>query len=145
MERYIVPEGYIVQGAELLPNFDTLASDMGKYNEIGHVSVQKQLYEASRRQYGYPRKKIFKRIQNLHKMTQYDGMGMIRSKGTQKALEILLNSDKVLVFHGSVNVYDEWVSKFGEYGDVHNKQSLDVKINELEITDERQLIQIAYL
>ena len=58
-------------------------------------------------------------------------MGMIRSKGTQKALEILLNSDKVLV-PGSVNVYDEWVSKFGEYGDVYNKQSLDVKINELK-------------
>ena len=26
-------------------------SDIGKYNEIGHVPVQKQLYEASRKKY----------------------------------------------------------------------------------------------
>ena len=41
-------------------------------------------------------------------MTQYDFyVGMIRSKGTKNSLEVLLNSDKVLV--RSVNVYDEWV------------------------------------
>ena len=136
-------EGYIIQGSELLPNFDTLASDMGKYNEIGHVPVQKQLYEASRRQYGYQERKYLREFE-LTQDDQYDFyMGMIRSKGTQNALKILLNSDKVLV-PGSVNVYDEWALKFGEFGDVDNKQSLDIKINESEITDERQLIQIAY-
>ena len=35
---------------------------------------------------------------------------MIRSKGTKNSLEVLLNSDKVLV-PSSVNVYDEWVPK----------------------------------
>ena len=136
-------DGYIIQGEELLPNFDTLASDMGKYNEIGHVPVQKQLYEASRRQYGYQERKYLREFE-LTQDDQYDFyMGMIRSKGTQKSLEILLNSDKVLV-PGSVEVYDEWALKYGEYGDVDNKQSLDIKINESEITDERQLIQVAY-
>ena len=71
MERYIVPEGYIVQGAELLSNFDTLASDMGKYNEIGHVPVQKQLYEASRRQYGYQERKYLREFE-LTQDDQYD-------------------------------------------------------------------------
>ena len=136
-------DGYIIQGGELLPNFDTLASDIGKYNEIGHVPVQKELYEASRRQYGYQERKYLREFE-LTQDDQYDFyMGMIRSKGTQKALEILLNSDKVLV-PGSVNVYDEWALKLGEFGDVDNQQSLDLKVNESEITDERQLIQIAY-
>lgn len=136
-------EGFIIQGSELLPNFDTLASDMGKYNEIGHVPVQKQLYEASRRQYGYQERKYLREFE-LTQDDQYDFyMGMIRSKGTQNALKILLNSDKVLV-PGSVQVYDEWALKFGEFGDVDNKQSLDIKVNESEITNERQLIQIAY-
>ena len=136
-------DGYIIQGEELLPNFDTLASDIGKYNEIGHVPVQKQLYEASRRQYGYQERKYLREFE-LTQDDQYDFyMGMIRSKGTQNALKILLNSDKVLV-PGSVNVYDEWALKLGEFGDVDNQQSLDLKINQSEVKNERQLIQIAY-
>ena len=136
-------DGYIIQGSELLPNFDTLASDMGKYNEIGHVPVQKQLYEASRRQYGYQERKYLREFE-LTQDDQYDFyMGMIRSKGTQNALKILLNSDKVLV-PGSVNVYDEWALKVGEFGDTENKQNLDIKINESEVRNEKQLIQIAY-
>ena len=136
-------DGYIIQGAELLPNFDTLASDMGKYNEIGHVPVQKQLYEASRRQYGYQERKYLREFE-LTQDDQYDFyMGMIRSKGTQNALKILLNSDKVLV-PGSVNVYDEWALKLGEFGDTDNQQNLDIKINESEVRNEKQLIQIAY-
>ena len=78
-------DGFIIQGEELLPNFDTLASDMGKYNEIGHVPVQKQLYEASRRQYGYQERKYLREFE-LTQDDQYDFyMGMIRSKGTQNA------------------------------------------------------------
>ena len=38
-------------------------------------------------------------------------------------------SEKVLV-PGSVNVYDEWALKLGEFGDTENDQSLDIKINE---------------
>ena len=136
-------DGYIIQGEELLPNFDTLASDIGKYNEIGHVPVQKQLYEASRRQYGYQERKYLREFE-LTQDDQYDFyMGMIRSKGTQNALKILLNSEKVLV-PGSVNVYDEWALKLGEFGDVDNQQSLDLKINQSEVKNEKQLIQIAY-
>ena len=116
---------------------------MGRYNEIGHVPVQKQLYEASRRQYGFQERKYLREFE-LTQDDQYDFyMGMIRSKGTQNALKILLNSDKVLV-PGSVNVYDEWALKVGEFGDTENKQNLDIKINESEVRNEKQLIQIAY-
>ena len=81
---------------------------MGKYNEIGHVPVEKQVYEASRRQYGYNERKYLREFE-LTQDDQYDFyVGMIRSKGTKNSLEVLLNSDKVLV-PGSVNVYDEWV------------------------------------
>ena len=68
---------------------------------------------------------------------------MIKSKGTKSAVETLLNSNKVLV-PGSVNVYDEWALKAGEFGDTDNEQSLDLKITTDEITSESQLIQIAF-
>lgn len=139
----LTAEGYIITEDGLKPNFDTLASDMGKYNEIGHVPVEKQLYDASRRQYGYNERKYLREFE-LTLDDQYDFyVGMIRSKGTKNSIEVLLNSDKVLV-PGSVAIYDEWALKAGEFGDVDNYQTLDVRIADSEIVSERQLIQIAY-
>ena len=139
----LTAEGFVITQDGLKPNFDTLAADMGKYNEIGHVPVEKHVYEASRRQYGYQERKYLREFE-LTQDDQYDFyVGMIRSKGTKNSLEVLLNSDKVLV-PGSVNVYDEWALKYGDFGDVENYQTVDMKITKSEITDERQLIQIAY-
>ena len=139
----LTAEGYVITTDGLKPNFDTLAGDMGKYNEIGHVPVEKQVYEASRRQYGYNERKYLREFE-LTQDDQYDFyVGMIRSKGTKNSLEVLLNSEKVLV-PGSVNVYDEWALKSGDFGDVDNFQTIDMKITDSEITNERQLIQIAY-
>ena len=139
----LTAEGYIITEEGLKPNFDTLASDMGKYNEIGHVPVEKQVYEASRRQYGYQERKYLREFE-LTQDDQYDFYtGMIRSKGTKNSIEVLLNSDKVLV-PGSVSVYDEWALKSGDFGDVENYQTIDMNITESEIVNEKQLIQIAY-
>ena len=139
----LTADGYIITDNGLKPNFDTLAGDMGKYNEIGHVPVEKQLYEASRRQYGYEERKYLREFE-LTQDDQYDFYsGMIRSKGTKNSIEVLLNSDKVLV-PGSVAVYDEWALKAGDFGDIENYQTIDLKITESEITNERQLIQVAY-
>ena len=139
----LTADGYIITDNGLKPNFDTLAGDMGKYNEIGHVPVEKQLYEASRRQYGYEERKYLREFE-LTQDDQYDFYsGMIRSKGTKNSIEVLLNSDKVLV-PGSVAIYDEWALKAGDFGDIENYQTIDLKIAESEITNERQLIQVAY-
>jgi len=139
----LTSEGFVITADGLKPNFDTLASDMGKYNEIGHVPVEKQVYEASRRQYGFNERKYLREFE-LTQDDQYDFyVGMIRSKGTKNSLEVLLNSDKVLV-PGSVNVFDEWALKSGDFGDVDNYQTIDMKITDSEITNEKQLIQIAY-
>ena len=136
-------EGYIITDDGLKPNFDTLAADIGKYNEIGYVPVEKQVYDASRRQYGYQERKYLREFE-LVDDNQFDFyQGMIRSKGTKNSLEILLNSDKVLV-PGNVDIYDEWALKIGEFGDVQNEQRLDLKINQDEIKDENQTIQIIY-
>ena len=69
-------------------------------------------------------------------------MGMIRSKGT-KCIKDFVKQWKSFSA-GSVNVYDEWALKLGEFGDTENDQSLDIKINESEVKNEKQLIQIAY-
>ena len=136
-------EGYLITEDGLKPNYDTLAQDMGRYNEIGYVPVERQVYEASRRQYGYNERKYLREFE-LVDDNQFDFYnGMIRDKGTKSSIEKLLNSDKVLV-PGSIAVYDEWALKSGEFGDVENVQRLDIKVEDTEITSENQLIQIVY-
>ena len=139
----LTAEGYIITNNGLKPNYDTLADDMRRYTEIGHVPVEKNLYDLTRRQYGYAEKKYLREFELIND-NQFDFYrGMIKSKGTKNAIETLLNSNRVLV-PGSVAVYDEWALKAGDFGDTDNKQSLDVKITTDEITSESQLIQIAF-
>ena len=139
----LMSEGFLITEDGLKPNYDTLAQDMGRYNEIGHVPVERQVYEASRRQYGYTERKYLREFE-LVDDNQFDFYnGMIRDKGTKASIEKLLNSDKVLV-PGSIAVYDEWALKSGDFGDVQNNQRLDIKIQDSEITSENQLIQIVY-
>ena len=128
-------EGYIITNNGLNPNFDTLADDMRRYTEIGHVPVEKNLYDLTRRQYGYAEKKYLREFELIND-NQFDFYrGMIKSKGTKNAIETLLNSNRVLVT-GSVAVYDEWALKAGEFRDTDNEQSLDLKITTDEITSE---------
>ncbi len=139
----LMSEGYLITEDSLKPNFDTLAQDMGRYNETGHIPVERQVYETSRRQYGYNERKYLREFE-LVDDNQFDFYsGMIRDKGTKASIEKLLNSDKVLV-PGSLAVYDEWALKAGEFGDIQNHQRLDIKIADTEITSEKQLIQVVY-
>ena len=139
----LMSEGYLITDDGLKPNYDTLAQDIGRYNEVGYVPVERHVYEASRRQYGYNERKYLREFE-LVDDNQFDFYnGMIRDKGTKSSIEKLLNSDKVLV-PGSIAVYDEWALKSGEFGDVENKQRLDIKVEDSEITSENQLIQIVY-
>ena len=55
-------EGYIITNNGLNPNFDTLADDMRRYTEIGHVPVEKNLYDLTQKTIWLCREKIFKRI-----------------------------------------------------------------------------------
>ena len=109
-------EGFIITNNGLKPNFDTLASDIGRYNEIGYMPVEKQVYDASRRQYGYQERKYLREFE-LVDDNQFDFyQGMIRNKGTKDSLEILLNSDKVFI-PGNVSIFDQWALKIGDFGE----------------------------
>ena len=55
----LMSEGYLITDNGLKPNYDTLAADIGRYNEVGYVPVERHVYEASRRQYGYEERKYF--------------------------------------------------------------------------------------
>ena len=135
-------EGFIVDGDELIPNLDNLAQTMGRYTEQGFVPVERDVYEASRRQYGYQERDYLNEL-DITDDQQFDFYkGMIQSKGTGTSLSRIAKSSKIV--QGDMNVYDEWAIKVGDFGDVANNQSIELKLNRANVVQDPQLITLAF-
>ena len=68
--------------------------------------------------------------------------GMIQSKGTGTSLSRIGRSNKII--QGEMNVYDEWALKVGDFGDVANDQSIELKITKSNVVQDPQLISLAF-
>jgi len=131
-------EGFLVNDDELLPNLDNLAETMGRYTELGFIPVEKQIYDISRQQYGFNQRDYLRDL-DVADEEQFDFYrGMIQSKGTAESLTRIARSSAVV--QGNVTVYDEWALKAGEFGDLDNSQSVELKLTKSEIVQEPQLI-----
>ena len=135
-------EGFMVDGDELIPNLDNLATTMGKYSEMGFVPVERDVYDASRRLYGYQERAYLNEL-DITDDQQFDFYrGMIQGKGTSTSLSRIARSSNIL--QGDMTVYDEWCIKVGDFGDVVNNQSVELKIDRANVVQDPQLITLAF-
>ena len=135
-------EGFMVDGDELIPNLDNLATTMGKYSEMGFVPVERDVYDASRRLYGYQERTYLNEL-DITDDQQFDFYrGMIQGKGTSTSLSRIARSSNIL--QGDMTVYDEWAIKVGDFGDVTNNQSVELKIDRANVVQDPQLISLAF-
>tara|TARA_R110001592_G_scaffold127750_1_gene339745 strand:- start:6550 stop:24414 length:17865 start_codon:yes stop_codon:yes gene_type:complete len=138
----LTTSGFIVSGDELIPNLDNLAQTMGKYTEQGFVPVERDVYEASRRLYGYQERSYLNEL-DITDDQQFDFYkGMIQNKGTGSSLSRIGRSSKIV--QGEMKVYDEWAIKVGDFGDVSNNQSIELKIDRANVVQDPQLITLAF-
>ena len=138
----LTTSGFIVSGDELIPNLDNLAQTMGKYTEQGFVPVERDVYEASRRLYGYEERSYLNEL-DITDDQQFDFYkGMIQNKGTGASLSRIGRSSKIV--QGEMKVYDEWAIKVGDFGDVSNDQSIELKIDRANVVQDPQLISLAF-
>ena len=136
-----ITQGFIIDGDELLPNLDNMAESIGRYHEFGYIPVQRQLYEASRALFGYTEKQYLSEL-DVNDDEQFDFYkGILQSKGTTTSLSQIGRSRTVV--QGSVNVYDEWALRVGDFGDVEKEQALELKLLKSEIANDPQLITLA--
>ena len=138
----LTTEGFMVDGDELIPNLDNLATTMGRYSEMGFVPVERDVYEASRRLYGYKERSYLNEL-DITDDQQFDFYkGMIQGKGTSTSLSRIAKSSNIL--QGDMTVYDEWAVKVGDFGDVTNNQSVELKIDRANVVQDPQLITLAF-
>jgi hypothetical protein len=135
-------EGFIIQGDELRPNLDNMAQSLGRYHELGFIPVEKQIYEQARGLFGYQEREYLNNLE-LEDDDQFEFFkGMLQSKGTLPSLSKLSKSKNII--SGDMAVYDEWAIKVGDFGDLENDQSIELKLVKSDVKHDPQLITLAF-
>ena len=135
-------EGYIIQDDELKPNLDNMAQTMGRYYELGFIPVEKQIYEVSRKQFGYQERDYLNNL-DIDDDTQFEFYtGFLQGKGTANSIVKLAKSNSIV--QGNISLYSEWAIKTGEFGDLENDQPIELKIDKVDVKQNPQLITLAF-
>jgi hypothetical protein len=135
-------EGFIIQGDQLKPNLDNMAQSLGRYHELGFIPVERQLYEVSRYLFGYQDRQYMRDLE-IDDDDQFEFyVGMLRDKGTKSSLTKIAKSSAIV--QGNMEVYDEWALKVGDFGDLENDQTIELKLEKSDVTQDPQLITLAF-
>lgn len=138
----LLSEGYVINGEELKPNLDNLAESLGRYHELGFIPVEKQIYDAARALFGYQKRDYLSELDIIDDEQFEFYRGMIHNKGTAESLKMISRSSAIV--DGTMEIYDEWAIRVGDFGDVGNSQSIELKITKQEIVNDPQLVTLAF-
>lgn len=135
-------EGFIINNDELKPNLDNMAESLGRYHELGFIPVEKQIYDTARRLFGYQERPYMNdlEIENDDQFEFYTGM--LQSKGTIPSLTKIARSNSII--QGSMIVFDEWALRAGDFGDLENEQSIELRLEKSDIVQDPQLITLVF-
>lgn len=135
-------EGFIIQGDELRPNLDNMAQSLGRYHELGFIPVEKKIYEQARGLFGYQERTYLNNLE-LEDDDQFEFYkGMLQNKGTVPSLSKIAKS--INIVQGEMKVYDEWALKAGDFGDLENDQTIELKLAKSDVVHDPQLITLAF-
>ena len=135
-------EGYIIQNDELKPNLDNMSQTLGRYYELGFIPVEKQLYDTSRKLFGYQERDYLNNL-DIDDDTQFEFYtGFLQGKGTANSIVKLAKSNSIV--QGNISLYSEWAIKTGEFGDLENDQPVELKIDKVDVKQNPQLITLAF-
>ena len=141
-EGRLSSEGYIIDEDELQPNLDNFTSTMSNYHTLGFIPVDKDLYTISRGLFGFEKRDYLTDLGILDDSQFEFYKGMLSNKGTAASISRIGNSNAII--QGNISVFDEWALRVGEFGDVDNEQSLELKIDKHEIVQDPQLFKLEF-
>lgn len=119
--------GYLVIADQLVPNFDTIVSDMRYYYDSNYVIDNPSLEDLGRHLIGYESKSYLDNLQVSNDVQYLFYQGAIRQKGTKQALEKLFKSSQIRGVENNeiIEVYEEWALKLSEFGNTIEQVSTE--------------------
>lgn len=125
----------------LLPNLDTKADQFRAFYEIEEDVRKFSTEKLSSNLIGYQSRKYLENLQIDETAQKKFYQGFIKEKGTTSVVDKLLRA-KVPALDTSINLYEEWAFRIGEYGSVDSTQSIDFYLEENKFKESPDLIEI---
>ena len=121
--------GFIINGETLLPNFDTVASEISKYYGPGNTLSNQQQVDTARFNIGY-NKPSWNEVIGLDDDTLFNFIkGTRKYKGTRHALNAFMRNTALFGTLATAKVHEEWAIRTADYGDTRSRDTLEFAIN----------------
>ena len=121
--------GYIVNANSVIPNFDTVASEIGKYYGPGNTLSNQQQVDTARFNIGY-NKPLWNETVGLDDDTLFNFVkGTRKYKGTRHALNAFMRNTALFGTLSTAKVNEEWAIRTADYGDTRSRNTLEFAVD----------------
>lgn len=135
--------GYLISGDRLIPNYDTLVSDMRYYYDPDTIIDNPNLEELGRRLIGFERKQYLDNLQVSNDVQYLFYQGQIREKGTAKSLDKLFRTS-VVNTDETIEIFEEWALKVGDIGNTVGQVSTEFILDPEQYTGDTMVARMVY-
>ena len=125
----------------LLHNLDAKADDFRGFYEIEEDGRIIGTQTLASNLIGFQKRKYLENLQIDETSQKKFYQGFIKEKGTSSMVNKLLRA-KLPAIDSTLNLYEEWAFRVGEYGSVASSQVIEFKLEEDKFTDNPEVIEI---
>lgn len=131
--------GYLISSTEgIISNFETSTQNINRYLDVERPISNDALKQAGLRTIGFSNRDYLENLQIIDENQAKFYQGMIKQKGTQNAIDRLTRSD-VISERESLNVYEYYAFKVGEFGGTAVNESIEFKIDHTKLKTNPQV------
>lgn len=136
--------GYLIIDDQLVPNYDTIVSDMSYYYDSNKTIDNPSIEDLARSLIGYESKSYLDNLELSNNIQYLFYQGAIRQKGTQQALDKLFRSTKVQN-QETIEVYEEWALKLSDFGNSIEQVSTEFVLEPEQNSGEVVVARLNYI
>ena len=134
-------QGYLISTANgIISNFETSTQDVLKYLDIDSPISNDELKKAGLRTIGFSNREYLENLQIIDENQAKFYQGFVKQKGTINAIDRITRSD-VVSGNQSLDVYEYYAFKMGEYGGTEVNESIEFKIDGNKVKTNPQMFQ----
>ena len=134
--------GFLISSANgIITNFETSTDDVTNFLDVDKSISNENLKKASLRSVGYTNRPYLENLQIVDENQSKFYQGMVRQKGTKNSIDRLARTD-VISQRESLDLYEYYAFKMGEFGGSDINQSIEFKIDPVKVKTNPQLIQL---
>ena len=136
--------GFIITADGLLPNYENLVNSIRNYHNTEELLDNPTIESVAQHLIGFEEREYFTELGVLDDAAYQFYQGMVREKGTSRAVEKMERNRLVTDINNELTIVEEWALKLDEYAGVCANQFTEFLIAASEVKVDPQLVQLSY-